>query len=310
MLVNLGSILARSLLTIVITVTFVFVILRVSGDPMYGLVPVETPTEVVEMLRKKWGLDQPLYVQYFQYMANLLQGDFGRSMENGRPALDLVLERAPATLRLMGASMLIAILVGVTAGVAAAIWRGTLVDRIVMVMAVIVHSIPGFVLAILLILLFAVALRLLPSGGGSSLLHMILPATVIGMSGAGVIARFTRSSTLEVLGQRFVLAARSRRLGSFVVAFRHVLPNAALPLLTLLGFMLGGLIGGAAIVESVFAWPGIGQSLVAAVGKRDLALVQAIVILITVGMVAANLVIDVLYVLVDPRMRQGKATAN
>jgi peptide/nickel transport system permease protein len=296
----------RALLAVVLTVTFVFVVLRLAGDPLEMILPLEASQEAIDRMRIEWGLDQPIYVQYFSYVAKLLQGDFGRSVTNGGPALKVILEKAPATLELMGAGLLIGLVVGISMGTFAATHRGGLIDRIVMGGAVLVHAMPSFLLSILAILFFAVRLGWLPSGGGATPMHLILPATVIGFSAAGVIARFVRSSTLEVISQQYIRVASIKPLPRWYFFSFHILPNAALPLLTLIGFLVGGMIGGAAIVESVFAWPGIGRFLVTAVAKRDLATVQTIVILISLTMVTANLIADILYTVVDPRLRDRR----
>ncbi|AYG63174.1 ABC transporter permease [Rhizobium jaguaris] len=297
----------RAVVTLFLAITFTFIILRVSGDPLHSLLPIETPPEVVALMRQQWGLDQPLYVQYFSYLGHLLRGDFGTSLQNGQNALVLVLSKVPATLELMGAALVVAFGAGVPLGILAAQNRGSLIDRLVMGLAVLTHSLPNFLIAILLIQLFAVSLRLLPSGGGSTPAHLVMPVLVIGLANAGIIARFVRSSVLEVLGQRYILAARAKRIGERAVLLQHVMPNAALPLLTMLGFLVGGMIGGAAIVETVYAWPGVGRFLVSSVAQRDLNIVQTIVILITATMVSANLLIDFLYILADPRLRHRTA---
>ena len=299
--------LLRALVTLFLAVTFTFIILRVSGDPLHSLLPVETPPEVVALMRQQWGLDQPLYIQYFSYLGHLLRGDFGTSLVNGQNALTLVFSKVPATLELMGAALAVAFGAGVPLGILAAQNRGSLLDRFVMALAVLMHSLPNFLIAILLIQLFAVSLRLLPSGGGSTAAHLVMPVLVIGLYNAGIIARFVRSSTLEVLGQRYILAARAKRIGERAVLWQHVMPNAALPLLTMLGFLIGGMIGGAAVVETVYAWPGVGRFLVSSVAQRDLNVVQTIVILVTATMVSANLLIDFLYILADPRLRHRAA---
>ncbi|WP_232835206.1 ABC transporter permease [Pectobacterium versatile] len=218
----------------------------------------------------------------------------------------MIMEKIPATLRLMAASLLLALAVGIPLGIVAAHYHGRVVDRTVIGLAVLTHSIPTFLTGILLIQLFAVQLRVLPSGGGATLAHMVMPALAIGLYNAGVIARFVRSSVLEVIGQRYILAARAKRVSEWGLIVRHVMPNAALPLLTLFGFLLGGMIGGSAVIEAVFAWPGVGLLLINSVAARDVAVVQAIVILITVAMVSANLFVDFLHVMIDPRLRHSQ----
>ncbi|MGR6770836.1 ABC transporter permease [Pectobacterium brasiliense] len=301
----LGSAL-RALLTVFLAVTFTFVMLRISGDPMTSLLGVETPPQVIDILRQQWGLDRPVTEQYFTYLGRIVTGDFGTSLRSGQDALAMIMEKLPATLRLMAASLVLALAVGIPLGIVAAHYHGRIVDRTVIGLAVLTHSIPTFLTGILLIQLFAVQLRILPSGGGATLAHMVMPALAIGLYNAGVIARFVRSSVLEVIGQRYILAARAKRVSEWGLIVRHVMPNAALPLLTLFGFLLGGMIGGSAVIEAVFAWPGVGLLLINSVAARDVAVVQAIVILITVAMVSANLFVDFLHVMIDPRLRHSQ----
>lgn len=296
----------RALLTVFLAVTFTFVMLRISGDPMTSLLGVETPPQVIDILRQQWGLDRPLTEQYFTYLGRIVTGDFGTSLRSGQDALAMIMEKLPATLRLMAASLVLALAVGIPLGIVAAHYHGRVVDRTVIGLAVLTHSIPTFLTGILLIQLFAVQLRILPSGGGATLAHMVMPALAIGLYNAGVIARFVRSSVLEVIGQRYILAARAKRVSEWGLIVRHVMPNAALPLLTLFGFLLGGMIGGSAVIEAVFAWPGVGLLLINSVAARDVAVVQAIVILITVAMVSANLFVDFLHVMIDPRLRHSQ----
>jgi peptide/nickel transport system permease protein len=296
----------RMFITVLLAVTFVFVILRVSGDPIRAVLPLEAPEELVELMRIEWGLDKPLHIQFITYVEHLLAGDFGRSLNDRRSAMEVVLEKVPATLLLMSCGLAISLIVGISLGVLAASHRGRLIDRLVMTNAVLVHSVPSFLLGIILILVFAVWLGILPSGGGPSLRQLILPAAVIGFSHAGVVARFVRSSTLEVLAQPYVKVAGLKPLPRWYMLSAHVLPGAALPLLTLIGFSLGHMIGGAAIVESIFAWPGVGRFLVSSVAKRDVAVVQTIVILVAVMMATANLLTDLMYVVLDPRLRDER----
>ncbi|KHT41733.1 ABC transporter permease [Pectobacterium brasiliense] len=296
----------RALLTVFLAVTFTFVMLRISGDPMTSLLGVETPPQVIDILRQQWGLDRPVTEQYFTYLGRIVTGDLGTSLRSGQDALAMIMEKLPATLRLMAASLVLALAVGIPLGIVAAHYHGRIVDRTVIGLAVLTHSIPTFLTGILLIQLFAVQLRILPSGGGATLAHMVMPALAIGLYNAGVIARFVRSSVLEVIGQRYILAARAKRVSEWGLIVRHVMPNAALPLLTLFGFLLGGMIGGSAVIEAVFAWPGVGLLLINSVAARDVAVVQAIVILITVAMVSANLFVDFLHVMIDPRLRHSQ----
>lgn len=293
----------RALFTMLACVSAVFVILRLSGDPATVLLPDETPPDVVAQYREAWGLDRPLWEQYVRYIAAVPRGDLGISFIENRPAAQVVAERIPATLQLGLAALALAVLLGIPLGIIAALCRGAIGDRLVMSVAVFGFSIPNFFLAILLILLFALQLRMLPSAGSATFAHMILPTIVLASSTLGKLARFTRTAVLEVLGQPFVRTAESKGLGRIAVIVRHVLPNAAIPVVTLLGFELGTVIAGAVVTETVFAWPGIGRLLVIAVGQRDLPVVQTIILLVAATLVIANLIVDVLYGWLDPRVK-------
>ncbi len=305
-----ASRIARALLTISMVVTFVFVVLRLSGDPAQIIMGADAPPEAIDAFRTAWGLDEPVWVQYLSYFWAILQGDLGRSMRDGRDAIVLVMERIPATLALTLPALLIKIGLGIPAGIYAALHRNSLADRIVMVVAVAGFTVPSFVLGLLLVLLFAVQLGWLPSGGQESWRHAILPVITLGVGGAAVLARFTRSAMLEVLGQPYIRTASAKGVPWRSVVTGHALPNAAIPTVTIIGFMVGSLIAGAVVVESVFSWPGVGRLLVVAVSNRDLAVVQCILLLVAVTMVCANLIVDVLYGLLDPRLRSGARKAG
>lgn len=297
--------LLRAALTIVMVVTFAFIVLRLSGDPAQIIMGADAPPEAVDAFRAAWGLDEPLWVQYLSYFWAILQGDLGRSMRDGRDAIVLVTERIPATLALTLPALLIKVAIGIPAGIYAALHRNSLADRLVMVVAVAGFTVPSFVLGLVLVLVFAVQLGWLPSGGQESWRHAILPVVTLGIGGAAVLARFTRSAMLEVLGQPYIRAASAKGVPWTQVVTRHALPNAAIPTVTIIGFMVGSLIAGAVVVESVFSWPGVGRLLVVAVGNRDLAVVQCILLLVAATMVAANLAVDLLYGALDPRLRRG-----
>jgi peptide/nickel transport system permease protein len=309
MLRFLGFRLARAALTIAMVVTFAFVVLRLSGDPAQIIMGADAPPEAVDAFRAAWGLDRPLWEQYFHYFGAILSGDLGRSMRDGRDAILLVAERIPATLALTIPALLIKIAIGIPAGIYAALHRNSLADRIVMVVAVAGFTVPSFVLGLLLVLVFAVQLGWLPSGGQESWRHAILPIITLGVGGAAVLARFTRSAMLEVLGQPFIRTASAKGVPWRMVVTHHALPNAAIPTVTIIGFMVGSLIAGAVVVESVFSWPGVGRLLVVAVSNRDLAVVQCILLLVACTMVVANLVVDLLYGLLDPRLRNAPRQA-
>jgi peptide/nickel transport system permease protein len=293
----------RAFATILFVVTFAFVVLRLSGDPALMMMGPETPPEAIAAFRAAWGLDEPLWQQYLDYFAAIAQGDLGVSMRDRKPALGLVLDRLPITLALMLPALAVKLLVGIPAGIYAALHRDTWIDRATMAFSVAGYSIPNFVLGLLLVLLFAVHLRWLPSSGAESWQHAILPVIVLGTAGAGILARFTRSTMLEVLGQPYVRTAIAKGVPWYRVVNWHALPNAAIPTVTVVGFMVGSLIAGAIVTESVFAWPGIGRQLVLAVSQRDVAVVQVILLLVAGSMVVSNFTVDILYGWLDPRVR-------
>ncbi|MBR0658963.1 ABC transporter permease [Neoroseomonas oryzicola] len=298
--------LLRAALTIVMVVTFAFVVLRLSGDPALLILSVDAPPEAVAAFREAWGLDRPLWVQYFSYFGAILQGDLGQSMRDGRDAIDLVAERIPATLALTLPALALKVGIGIPAGVYAALHRNSATDRVVMVMAVAGFAVPSFVLGLLLVLVFAVQLGWLPSGGQDSWRHAILPVITLGIGGAAVLARFTRSAMLEVLGQPYIRTASAKGVPWRAVVRGHALPNAAIPTVTIVGFMVGSLIAGAVVVESVFSWPGVGRLLVVAVSNRDLAVVQCVLLLVAATMVTSNFIVDLLYGVLDPRLRTAR----
>jgi peptide/nickel transport system permease protein len=293
----------RAALTVLFVMTFAFVVLRLSGDPALLIMSVDAPPEAIKAFRHAWGLERPIWEQYVSYISHALTGDFGKSMRDGRAAIDLVMERVPATLAITLPALALKVGVGIPAGVYAALHRNSRADRITMALAIMAFTMPSFVLALYLVLIFAVQLGWLPASGGGSFAHGILPTITLGTAGAAVMARFTRSAMLEVLGQPYVRAASAKGVTWRRVVSHHALPNAAIPTVTIVGFMVGSLVAGAVVVERVFAWPGIGRLLVAAVANRDLAVVQALLMVISIWMVGANLAVDLAYGWLDPRVR-------
>ena len=296
----------RSALTIMLVVTFTFIILRLSGDPAMMILSADAPPEAIDAFRQSWGLDAPLSHQYFGYLRNIASGNFGVSMRNGSPAMSLVIQAIPATLAITLPAFVLKLLLGIPAGIFAAFHRNTWLDRLIMSLSVAGHSLPSFVLGVLLVLIFAVMLGWLPSGGYASWEHALLPIITLSIGGAAVLARYTRSAMLEVLGQPYIRAASAKGLTWHKVVLRHALPNAAAPILTIVGLMFGALIAGAVVVESVFSWPGVGRLIVSAVANRDLAVVQAALLLVTTCMVSANLLVDALNVMIDPKLRSAR----
>ncbi|MBI0535050.1 ABC transporter permease [Roseomonas sp. KE2513] len=310
MLRFLGLRVSRALLTMVLVVTFAFVVLRLSGDPALLIMSADAPPEAIAAFRQAWGLNDPIWEQYLRYFSAIFRGDLGQSMRDGRPAIELVAERIPATLALTLPALAIKLGLGIPAGIYAALHRNSFADRAVMLLAVAGFTVPSFVLGLVLVLVFAVQLGWLPSGGQESWRHAVLPVLTLGIGGAAVLARFTRSAMLEVLGQPYMRTALAKGVPWARAVRRHALPNAAIPTVTIVGFMVGSLLAGAVVVESVFSWPGVGRLLVVAVANRDLAVVQCILLLVAATMVSANLVVDLLYGVLDPRLRSAPRGAT
>lgn len=292
----------RAILTLLICVSGVFIALRLAGDPADIMLSIDTPPDVRAYYRELWGLDRPLAEQYGRYLLSAARGDFGLSFADERPAFDAVIEALPKTALLGGSALMLALVIGLPLGMLAALRHNSAIDRLAMASAVFGYAIPIFFLGILLILLFALKLRVLPSAGSDTPWHLILPTVTLALPLAGRLARFARTATLEVLGKPFIRAARGRGVLPFGILLRHALPNAAVPLLMFLGIEIGHILAGSAVVETIFAWPGIGRLLVDSVSTRDLAVVQAVILTITFVMVGANLLVDILHILVDPRL--------
>jgi peptide/nickel transport system permease protein len=296
----------QSALTLVGVSLFVFVILRViPGDPAKMLLPEGAPQSAVEELNRALGLKEPIWVQYAIFLRSVARGDFGQSFQYKAPALRVVVERVPATIELALTAMLLTVLFGVSIGILAAVRRGTGYDYAGTVLAVLGQSLPNFWLGIMLVLLFGVTLRWLPTSGFQGWQYLILPSITLAAFPTALVARLTRSSLLEILGQEYIRTGRAKGLGERAVILRHALRNATIPLLTLLGLQIGTLLGGAVITESVFAWPGMGKLVVDAIFFRDFPVVQTVLILSATIFVVINLAIDLLYTVLDPRIRYG-----
>lgn len=301
----------RGAMTLLLAVTFVFIVLRASGDPAQMMLSDEASPQAIEAFRARWGLDGSYLEQYITYLSAVLQGDFGNSFRDGRPALQVVMERVPVTLQLGITALLLTLILGIPAGIMAALHRGQLVDHAAMSFTILGQSVPNFFLGIVLILIFSMTLRWLPSSGTGTVWHLIMPALTLATATAATVARFTRSSMLDVLHQPFMRTAKAKGIPHNRRVLHHALPNAAIPVVTVVGMRIGGLIGGAVTIETVFAWPGIGMLLVNSVNQRDLAVVQAVVLLIALTMVVVNLIVDLTYGWLDPRidLNNKKATA-
>jgi peptide/nickel transport system permease protein len=279
----------------------------VPGDPvqyMFASYQGDAPNpEQVAELRRQLGLDQPLYVQYLRYITGVLKGDLGRSVFLKRPVAEIIRDNVWYTLELAAASLILATLLGLAFGMVAASFRGTWLDTVTMLISLAGLSMPFFWLAVLLVLVFSIKLQLFPATGQGTILHLILPAVAVGLTVAGSLARLVRSSMLEVLNQDYITVARAKGLGGLTVLTRHALPNAVIPPLTLAGLQFGRLMGGAVVTETVFARKGLGTILVDAVIGHDLPLVQGTLLFIAAVYVAVNFVVDLLYAVIDPRIR-------
>lgn len=293
----------RAALTIWLVISVVFIILRLSGDPVVLLLSENATPDQVEALRGRLGLDSSIPVQYARYWFSVAQGDLGESLRQRQPALGLVFERLPATLQLAAAAFGLAALLGLAIGVGAALLRGTAWDRAAMALISLLQSGPAFFVGIVLILIFSVRLGWLPSSGRGGVKSMILPALTLSGFTMASLARLARSALLDVLRVDYIRTARAKGLRESAVILRHALRNAALPLITVMGLELGGLLTGAVITETVFAWPGVGRLAVNAVSTRDYPVVQAAVLFIAAIFILINFLIDCSYALIDPRVR-------
>lgn len=281
-----------------------FFILHLSpGDPVEVLAGMEASQVDIEAIRKKFGLDKPLIIQYLVYIKNICRGDLGISIRTHRTVLQEVLARYPATLELAGVSILVASIIGFFAGIIAANKQNSVFDYGSMVVALFGISMPIFWLGLMLMLLFAVILGWLPAVGRGSLSHMILPAISLGANSAAVIARMTRSSLLEVIRQDYIRTARAKGLAERWVIFKHAVRNALIPVITVMGMQFGYLLSGSVLTETVFAWPGVGRLMVQSIYARDYPVVQGAILMVAFNFVLVNLVVDVLYGYINPRVR-------
>ena len=276
----------------------------IPGDPAQILAGPDASASDIMALRQQMGLDRPLAVQYVGYLEGLAQGDLGRSMSTRRPVLDELMDRFPNTLILAVAGVGVAVLLGIPIGVLAAIRARTMVDHAAMVLALLGISAPAFWLGFILMMVFSVHLGWFPSAGYRSWGHLVLPAFTLGSGAMAIVARMTRSSLLEVLNQDYVRSARAKGLHEMLVIAKHALRNALIPTTTVVGLSFGSLLGGAVLTEMVFAWPGLGRLIVYSIGIRDLPVIQGAVLLLALTFVLVNLGVDLLYGLIDPRVRR------
>jgi ABC-type dipeptide/oligopeptide/nickel transport system permease component len=293
----------QSLLTLLVLSLLIFIVCRLTGDPVLLMLPDDASHEDVAQLRTALGLDRPLPVQYWLFLRSAMRGDFGRSIKGQVPVLDLIKERLPNSIRLAIVSLLITIVLAFPLGVMAAVKKGTAIDTLANLIAVLGQSLPQFWVGIVLIQIFAVHLRWLPVAGTGSLWHYILPGFTLGWFLVAGIMRLLRSSMLDVLDSEFVKLARIKGVSGRSVVWKHALKNAVMPVLTFAAIYLAILITGAILVETVFAWPGIGQLIYQGIVYRDFPVIQAVVLLTAVIVVTVNFVVDITYAYLDPRIR-------
>jgi len=297
----------RILLTIPVLLgvaTLVFSLIHlVPGDPAQAMMGDGASPQDVAELRANLGLDQPLLAQYVSFLRHAVTGDLGVSFRTGQPVTMMIVERIPATAELAVAAMLVAVMLAIPLGVIAAVWRGTAIDYGAMTFALAGVSIPNFWLGPLLAIVFAVELGWLPVSGRGTLAHLVLPAITLGAPLAAILARMTRASVIEELRELYVLAARARGVSRLRAIVVHAFRNSLIPIVTLLGLQFGAVLTGAVITETIFAWPGIGRLLIQSIGFRDYPLVQGCILFIAVTYVAVNLVTDLVYGVLDPRIR-------
>ena len=284
--------------------TLVFSLIHViPGDPAQTILGDTGSQEEVEVLRQQLGLDRPIIEQYLTFLKGFVQGDLGTSLRTNQPVTAMIAERIPATLELALASMICAVMFAIPLGVAAAVWRGTIIDYSAMTLALIAVSIPNFWLGPLLALVFGVELGWLPVSGRGTLAHLIMPAASLGTGLAAILARMTRATLLEELREQYVIAARARGASKTRAILAHAFRNSLIPVVTLVGLQFGVVLTGAVITETIFAWPGIGRLLIQSISFRDYPLVQGCVLMISIAYVGVNLLTDLAYGVLDPRIR-------
>src|SRR6266550_3779517 len=295
----------RALIAVWLVSTVVFVVMRLSGDPVPLLLPADAPRSEYARVAKELGTDRPLPVQYAVFLGHVAHGDFGRSIHFREPAMRVALGYLPATVELGLAAFALAVLVAVPVGVISAVRRNTAVDHVAMGVALVGQAAPTFFLGILFILLLSLKADLFPTGGRGDWTHLALPALTLGAFAMASIARVTRSAVLEVLRADYIRTARAKGVAEWLVIVKHTLKNAALPIVTITGLQFGTLLGGTVVTETVFAWPGIGRLAIQSIYNRDYPVVQCTVFLSAVLFIVINFCIDLLYGVLDPRVRSG-----
>jgi peptide/nickel transport system permease protein len=301
----IGLRLAQSAVVVLIVVSVVFVVTRATGDPITLLAPIDATQADIERIQEQEGLNDPLIQQYGRFLWRAVQLDLGISFRTRQPATDEVGQRLGPTLQLGASAIAVSLLIGVPVGVLSAVRRGSVFDLLARMLALLGQAIPNFWLGLMLILLFAVQLNWLPTGGTGSPRNLVLPALTLGAASGAAVVRLTRSGMLEVLGSDFIRTARAKGLRGRTVIIRHALKLALFPVLTVLGIQVGQVIAGAIVVETVFAWPGVGRLMIQSINSADYPVVQVGVIYIASAIVLANTIVDILYSILDPRIRSA-----
>ena len=281
----------------------IFIAVRISGDAASLMIPQDAEPQEAELVRQLYGLDQPYHIQYIKFIANAVKGDFGRSYRWHDPALKVVLDRVPATLQLAGVAALVSLLIALPIGVLSAVHHGGWIDNFGKVFALLGQSMPTFWVGILFILLFSVQFRIFPTSGRGGLNHLILPAITLGWFSAAALTRITRSAMLDIIDSEYIKMARIKGVPERWVIWKHALRNAAIPVVTILGIQWAHFLGGSVIVETIFAWPGVGRTIVEALSNRDYTVVQAGTFMMSLLFVSVNLLVDLSYGVLDPRVR-------
>lgn len=302
---HLAGRIGQALLASFGVLTIVFFVMRLSGDPTLLLVPEGASAEQIAELRHALGFDRPVLVQFLAYLSDLIRLDFGESLVQRAPVLGILAERIPYTVALAAGALLVAIGLGIPTGIAMAVWRDSWIARLLQAVVLAGQSLPTFWSGILLILLFGVTLRWLPTSGVDGPLSLVMPSVALGAVTMSTFARMTRSAMLDELSRDYVNAARARGLSLRAAVARHVLRNAAIPVVTIAALEIGNLLAGAVIVETVFAWPGIGQLAIQSIQSRDFLVVQAVVLFVSLVYVTCNFLADLAYAAIDPRIRMG-----
>ncbi|MHB1681354.1 MAG: ABC transporter permease [Bacilli bacterium] len=298
--------LMQALISVLGVSTIVFFILHLSGDPVLLLAPQNASAHDISVLRHSLGLDKPLGMQYLIFLWHLVHGNLGYSYVQSEPALLIVMQRLPYTIELAVAAFLLSVVVGIPIGILTAVYRGKWMERLLMPIILVGQSMPAFWTGILLILLISVWLRWLPSSGAQGIQSLILPAITLSSLSIATIARMTRSGFIEELEKEYVKTARSKGAHGLQLIVRHIFRNASIPILTVTGLEVANLLGGAVVTETIFAWPGLGQLTIQSISARDFPVVQAIVLFISITYIVVNLITELAYGIIDPRIRSGR----